>query len=79
MSYISIVMIDKQTNTTKMTNLISELRIYIGETINYKNYTLRISEVSRNGVTMFDPNTGLRATISLEKAYEIIRLKNVTA
>ena len=57
---------------------VSDLSKYVGDMINYKGYSLRISEVVKTGMTVYEPNTGQTATLSLDTASEIIRLKHAT-
>ena len=50
----------------------SDLKIYIGETILYKGFTLRISEVSSRGASLMRSSDGAVANISLEKLTDLI-------
>ena len=72
-------MIDKQNKMTMTNSKISDLKKYVGDLINYKGMTLRISDVSHNGVTVYEPSTGRAATLSIEAAAELIRMKFVNA
>jgi len=65
------------TNLKNSPSLVSSLKIYIGEMISYKGYSLRISEVSVSGMTVYDPLSGMKATLSLETADEIITARNL--
>lgn len=48
-----------------------EFRSYIGTKLTYKGYNMVVSEITPRGIALYEPSSGLKATVSVEKFKEI--------